>query len=93
MDLEKQRMSSSVYRVKLLEMLGELQRYIQPSQTDKVMLMEMEQRERARDLIHETIKQFENTTEGGEVDFATLKNRMEKIYAKQKQLDLNNAVK
>jgi len=49
-------MSSSVYRVKLLEMLGELQRYIQPSQTDKVMLMEMEQRERARDLIHETIK-------------------------------------
>ena len=33
---------SAEYRYKLVDMMGELYRYIQPSQLDKVMLVEME---------------------------------------------------
>jgi hypothetical protein len=78
-------MLSGEYRFKLVDMMGELYRYIQPSQIDKVMLMEMEQRDRARDLLLETIKAFENNSEGGDLDFKTLRARMEKQYAKQKE--------
>lgn len=75
-------MLSGEFRYKLTDMMGELYRYIQPSQLDKVMLMEMEQRDRAKDLLHETIKAFENNSEGGDLDFRTLQIRMDKIYAK-----------
>jgi hypothetical protein len=34
--------------------------------------MEIEQRERCKDLLHETIKFFENKSEGGDLDFKTL---------------------
>jgi hypothetical protein len=72
LDLEKQKMMSGEFRYKLTDMMGELYRYIQPSQIDKVMLMEMEQRDRARDLIHETIRAFENNSEGGDLSFKDL---------------------
>ena len=75
-------MMSAEYRYKLVDMMGELYRYIQPSQLDKVMLVEMEQRERCRELLHETLKAFENTSEGGDLDFKTLQIRMDKLYSK-----------
>jgi hypothetical protein len=65
-------MLSGEFRFKLIDMMSELYHYIQPSQTDKVMLLDMEQRERARDLLHETIRAFENNSEGGDLDFKTL---------------------
>ena len=42
LDLEKQKLMAVEYRYKLVDMMGELYRYIQPSQLDKVMLVEME---------------------------------------------------
>jgi hypothetical protein len=36
------------------------------------MLVEMEQRDRARDLLHETLRAFENTSEGGDLDWKSL---------------------
>ena len=77
-------MLSGEFRYKLTDMMGELYRYIQPSAIDKVMLIEMEQRDRARDLLHETIKAFENNSDGGELSFKDLQHRMDKVYAKQK---------
>ena len=82
LDLEKQKLMSAEYRYKLVDMMGELYRYIQPSQLDKVMLVEMEQRERARELLHETLKAFEGASEGGDLDFKTLQIRMDKVYSK-----------
>ena len=84
LDLERQKVLSCEYRYKLVGMMEELYCYIQPSQIDKVMLMEMEQRERARELLHETLKAFEDNSEGGNLDFKQLKQKMEKVYAKQK---------
>jgi hypothetical protein len=49
---------------------------------DKIMVIEMELRDKTRDLLHETLKYFENSSEGGELDFNGLKNKMEKYYAK-----------
>ena len=83
MVLEKEKVHSSEYRYRLIQMMSELQRYMQPTHSDKVA--EMEARERARDLLHETCKFFENSSEGGELDFASLRARMEKVYAKQRQ--------
>ena len=36
LDLEKQKLMAAEYRYKLVDMMGELYRYIQPSQLDKV---------------------------------------------------------
>jgi len=82
MILEKEKIHSSEYRYRLIQMMSELQRYMQPTHPDKVA--EMEARERARDLLQETCKFFENSTEGGDLDFNSLKVRMEKLYAKQR---------
>lgn len=69
MDLEKQKETSSAYRYKLLGMMQELQQYVQPTQIDKVMVIENELRDKARQLLHETLRAFEDTSEGGDLDF------------------------
>ena len=48
------------------------------------MSVEFEQRERAKELLHDTVKHFEKTSEGGDFDFYKLKSRMEKQYANQR---------
>ena len=82
MDLEKQKETSQSFRYKLLGMMHDLQHYQQPSQIDKILIIENELREKARQLLHETLRAFEDTSEGGDLDFNGLKNRMEKIYSK-----------
>ena len=44
--------------------MKEIYQYVQPTQIDKIMLVEMEQRQRAKDLLEETIKQFEGNEDG-----------------------------
>lgn len=64
-------------------MLKELENFIQPTANDKVMIVEMDQRDRTRHLVGEAIRHFEHTSEGGGLDFDTLKKRVEKIQKKE----------
>ena len=67
----------------MLAMLKELEQFMQPTANEKVMLVEMEQRDRVRDLVGEALRQFESTSEGGGLDFDALRKRVEKIQKKE----------
>ena len=62
--MEKQKNLAAEFRYKLTSMMNEIYLYVQPTQIDKIMAIEMEQRERAKDLLHETIRQFEGNEDG-----------------------------
>ena len=78
-DLERQKNHCEEYRYRMVAMLKELENFIQPTANDKVMLVEMDQRDRTRQLVGEAIRHFEHTSEGGGLDFETLRKRVEKI--------------
>ena len=67
----------------MIEMLKELENFIQPTANDRVMIVEMDQRDRVRDLVGEVVRHFENTTEGGGMDMDDLRKRVEKMQKRE----------